>query len=405
MYDLCVVGGGAAGMSAAITAAELGKKVIIVDKNEKPGKKIYATGNGRCNLTNRYMNYDDCFNSYNCDYSIFLSRAIGACADKQIDEFMEHLGLLTYTNPNGYVYPMSEQASSVVWALSDRLKSLNVKILNKTEICSIDRINGSFVLKHVNGEITASEVVLSCGGRCYTKLGGSKTGYELAEKLGHTILPLKPALCGMEIDNYPKELSGIRAKAKAGLYDRDSNCTACEQGEIQFTDYGLSGILIFNMSSKAGKMMEKDAGAYISVSFINDEIRESVRAMFDYESQRTLMGVLNGIVNDRIAGYIVNYLGYSRKTPKSDISRTKWDQLLNLLTDMRFYIKGLRDFEAAQVTSGGVDIGEINPDTLMSKRVPGLYFAGEMLDIDGKCGGYNLTFAILSGIKAGKGLK
>lgn len=404
MYDVCIVGGGAAGMSAAITAASAGKRVFIVDKNAKLGRKLYATGNGRCNITNENMNYPYVYNSSDSDYPAFLRAVMGDSADMEVEKFLRSLGIYTYTNQDGYVYPQSRQASSVVWAMSDMLRQLQVEIDFKHEITDIERENTCFCLKSKDGAITASQVVLASGGCSYPSLGGTGSGYMLAERLGHHILPVRPSLTGMTTGQVSKNLSGVRIHAHAKLMNHMNEIIRQETGELQFTEYGLSGIMIFNLSSAAGALLMNDKPAWLHVNFLQDISEKAFCDLCRENKHRTVTGMLNGLVNDKVAAYAAEQVGIDGKMQTDALSDETIHLLYHALSAARFDISGIRDFSQAQVTAGGVPLAEVWADTCMSKLVNGLYFAGEILDIDGICGGYNLTFAIMSGIRAGESI-
>lgn len=402
MYDLCIIGGGASGMSAAIAAAQKGLRVIILDRNKKLGKKIYATGNGKCNISNQNMNIKLNYNSDSENYISFLNECLGISPYEQIENFLNSLGVLTY-DVNGYIYPQSLQASSVVWAMLDRLNELNVEFDFKQEISEIYKNGTHFVIKCPNGQITALQIVLSCGGRSYETLGGSKIGYELAQSFGHTVNPVRPALCGLVTAEDLTEIAGVRISAEASLIDDKGNTAASEKGELQINNYGLSGIMIFNLSSKAGRLLKNGENVYISVNLIPSLTDDNIKSIYNASSGRTIIGFLNGIINDKLALYFSKRHGIGRKTTIKDLNYNELMNIISELRNFRLMVSDLCDFDSAQVCAGGVSIDEISPYDMMSKKVEGLYITGELLDIDGICGGYNLTFAILSGVRAGIG--
>ena len=399
MQDLCIVGGGMSGMTAAITAAQMGSRVILIEKNNKLGKKIYATGNGKCNLTNKNMDYSLHFNSSNLKYETFLSASCGEDAYDKVIDFINTLGIYT-TDINGYVYPTSHQASSVVWAMIDKMQELGVEIMLKTTVNNINKKENYFEIKTDDTTIKAHKVILACGGNSYSKLGGSMSGYNLAKDLGHKIISLRPCLCGLCTYENISFLSGVRVSAIAKLIC-NNNIISTEKGELQFTDYGISGIMIFNLSSKAGKLLTENKDVYIELNLMPEFSEEEYDKLIDNNQSRTIVGLLNSLVNDRIASYFTEKHKLSGKEKVTNINRQCIYEILNDLKKFTVRIKSTKDFENAQVSAGGVDISQINEDTFMSRLISDLYITGEMLDIDGLCGGYNITFAILSGLKAG----
>lgn len=400
MYDLCVIGGGAAGISCAIAAARQGLKVIICDRNNKIGKKLYATGNGKCNITNHDMNLLYKYNSSGAGYADFLNRCLGEHPEKQIIEFCNFLGVLTYSS-EGYVYPSSAQASTVVWAMLDCMKKYGVKIDFNSEIVDIGKMDYHFVIKAKNEQITASQVVLACGGRSYPSLGGTTAGYRLAQLFSHTIIPVRPSLCGIETTEDLSAASGVRAHATARILSDDKCVSGVEKGELQIAEYGVSGIMIFNLSSLAGRLIADGMDAVISINLLPEYTREQIIGMYNISQDRTVIGYLNGFINDKLAKFFAARHGIDGSLKLVQSNKKQIERLIDELFDFRIHIKGLRSYDNAQVCAGGVDISEIDPYTMMSRLIDGLYITGELLDIDGICGGYNLTFAILSGIRAG----
>lgn len=410
MYDLCIIGGGAAGLSCAITAGRLGLKILLIDKNNKLGKKLYATGNGRCNITNMNFDSNAHFNSSSSDYNNFIDTALSDAStnhapNKQIIEFMSSIGILTMEE-NGYVYPSSAQASSVVWAMLDAIKYLDVTVVQNQEVLSITGKYPNFTIKCQNEAFNAAKIVLANGGAAYKSLGGTLSGYKLAKALGHSIIDYRPSLCGMSVIQNLDAIAGVRAKAYIKLLDNKGNVVQASNGELQITKQGVSGICIFELSSKAGMLLTQSIKPTLDISFINLDnscLYNKLTLEIDNASNhRTAIGYLNGYINDKLAGYICDINCIDGKSKINELTNAQRRTLIDTINSLKLQVKSLYDMEQAQVTAGGVSISEINPETMESLKVPGLYITGELLDIDGICGGYNLTFAILTGIKAGK---
>ena len=402
MYDLIIIGGGMAAMAAAIEAGKNNKKILLIDRNDKLGRKLYATGNGRCNITNENIDYRSCYNSDNNNYFTFLEKSLGEGPYEGVMDFLDNVGIKT-KSINGYVYPMSLQASAFVWTLIDKLKEYGVEVLLKTEIIDITKENGIFTVKSDNASYEASKVLFACGGRSYSRLGGTESGYRLAESLGHTITKLRPALCGLQANKIDGRLAGVRAGCRVFLCDERNNIIASEEGELQLNQNVLSGIVIFNLSSIAGKLMDKGTPLYVMIDFIPGFTEEEIKNQLIKNQNRTVLAATNTLVNDRLATAILEDMSIDRRTKTGELSGKDLDGIIGRLKGYRVDIDGVKDYETAQVTAGGVDISEINYD-FSSKKTEGLFLAGEMLDIDGLCGGYNITFAILSGIKAGQSI-
>ena len=359
MYDLCIIGGGMSALSCAVTAARRGLKVIILEKNDKLGKKVYATGNGRCNITNHDFsdNYARYYNSSSAGYEDFLKTLFKSdCPDKEVIEFLNSVGIITY-DINSYVYPKSFQASSLMWTFNDELKALNVEILFKSEIRKIDIIDDRFEIN----------------------------------------------VCGLKTIEDVGAVSGVRTRAVARLYcgssdnGSEKNICATEEGELQITDYGLSGIMIFNLSSKAGRILKSGERAFIKLDLIPNVEDKVIYDIFNNHPYRRDKALLNVFINDKLAEYVL------RKLEKDNMSYDTGD-MIKLLHNFSFEINGLMDFENAQVTAGGICLDEINPENMCLRRYPGMYAIGEMTDIDGICGGYNLTYAIITGKRVGESI-
>ena len=400
-YDVIVVGAGASGLSAAISAARCGARVLVLEKLKKAGTKLYATGNGNANVSNTHMDAASCFASCGKDASAFLGELFGSKrADEQVRAFLATLGV-SLVDRNGYLYPASRQASTVVWSLLDEARRLSVEIKTGCSVTSVRREDeGNRAIYKAGTEAgdiyCGTRLILACGGAAAPKLGGSKIGYSLAHTLGHSVNEPSPALCPLIVrdTDYFSVLKGVRARALATAYDRDGNVLRSEEGEVQFTDLGLSGIVIFNMSYPVPDRISLDL--LQGISALTNMV--SLRKQF---SGRTLIALLNGYMNDKLSEYIVRNCGYERNTGVSDVEDRELAGLFETARHLTFEITKADGFDHAQVTAGGVLLSEINPSTMESLVSPGLFITGELLDVHGICGGYNLTSAFLSGIAAG----
>ncbi len=400
MYDLAIVGGGMSGISAAIAAASRGKKVIIIEKNKKLGRKLYATGNGRCNITNSFISYDKNYNSHSDDYVEFLTKALGESPFTLVEDFISMLKIKTKTI-NGYVYPLSLQASSFVWTLIDKLNELNAEVLLNQTVTSIQKNDLTFSITTDKDNITAKNVLLATGSSSYPDLGGSDYGYILAKDMNIDMINPRPALCSLRTKEKIEVLMGVRCNCVASLCTKD-NIISKETGELQFTKDSLSGILIFNLSSKCGSILDKGNRAYISIDLISDYDKDYI--VKDIAAcNRNILAFLNTYINDKMAAYILDMLQIDKKAIASSLTDDTANILINALKNLRFEIVSTNDFSNAQVAAGGIKLEELNYD-FSAKKINGLYVTGELADIDGLCGGYNITFAILSGLKAGSAI-
>lgn len=404
-YDVCVVGGGAAGMSAAIAAAQQGKKVCILDKNKKLGKKLYATGNGRCNLANadtkrsHYHSVSFCDNSDTWEQ--FLAHCMGTDSNASLFSFLHTIGIYE-RECSGYYYPSSLQASSVVWAFLDALHALSVTIMETACVTAIKKTEQGYCLYRADhtDPIEAGSVILTCGGRTYTSLGGGTEGYEILKNLDIPVSRLRPSLCGVYTKEETEEIKGVRVLCSARI---DGKKDTKQQGELQITEYGLSGIMMFNLSSEIGRLLAKNEKPLIVFNFLEQIDRETF--VHPQEIRRTLLGYLNSFLPDKLASYVIKACGLQPKQGLETITNRQLTKLYDTCRRFEFHAVKLKDFESAQVTAGGICLEAVNPDTMELFYHPGMYAAGEILDIHGDCGGYNLTFAILTGLRAGSACK
>lgn len=410
MFDICIVGAGMAGITAAIEASKLGLSVALIDKNRKIGNKIYATGNGKCNLSNRYMNFAKCYHSADDAYADFIKNMYSNPSYKSmLKEYFSYIGLRTYTDKYGYIYPASNQASCVVWAMNDRLSTNKVHILTDSAVLNIEKNEDIFSIILDNGETLSSKyAILACGGNSYPKLGGSVQGYELARKMGHHIARLSPALCAVVTKDNLCIADGVRVRTTAYL-TVDNNICCSHTGEVQITSYGLSGIAIFNMASRITSAIEQGKSVTVSMNLLENIIsdKSEITSLTDdicSYKDRTIMCALNGITHEKLALYTLNKNNISPKIKIGELTPKSVYKLIYDLYDYSCDIMDTKGYDMAQVTSGGVYINEINSDSCESKLKKNLYIVGEMLDIDGICGGYNLTFAIISALKAAKSI-
>ncbi|NLG25587.1 MAG: aminoacetone oxidase family FAD-binding enzyme [Clostridiales bacterium] len=405
--SVAVVGGGAAGLMAALAAARgLGPgRVAVYERGPRVGKKLAATGNGRCNLTNLGARPDHYLGSAADAVAAALDRFPPGAVLRVFDE----IGVTAAVELGGRVYPMSGQASSVVDALRLALAERGVAEVVDFDVASVRRAGGAFSLRGRDGrEARADRVILACGSPAAPGLGGSDAGLALAKSLGHAVRPPLPALCPLRTDEAPiRALKGIRVDGRATLYI-GGRAAASASGEVLFAEYGLSGPAIFDLSRPAAAALAEGAAAQVALAILpggEDAVRSLLRARRAALSGRALENFLTGMVNKRLGQVLVKLAadGEAGALARPASSLTDWQlsTLARLLTGWRLAVEGTRGFEAAQVAAGGVIGGELDPATLQSRAMPGLYLAGEMIDVDAGCGGYNLQWAWASGLLAG----
>lgn len=401
---VAVIGAGAAGMMAAITASEFGAEVTLYEKNERVGKKLLATGNGRCNFSNLALSAEQ----YYCDDKEKLEKILQTFSVGDTVSFFEKSGMLTKSK-NGYLYPYSEQASAVLDILRMELAEKGVELRPEMEITDIrystERM--TFQLKEPDGKNRCyDKVILACGSPASLKKGAGRTGYKLAEGLGHRIRPIMPGLVQLISDApFCKSLAGVRCQAGIRLLI-DKKELAAEQGEVQFTDYGVSGIPIFQVSRLAGYALREGREAVIAVDFFPEQdeeqrFEEFIRKRFISNQNRTLEEFLTGTLNRKINLVLIKQCGCKTNMTAAEAGYEKIRELMLKSRAFPIHISGINSVENAQVCAGGVAFEELDTK-LQSKLVPGLYVTGEMVDVDGKCGGYNLQWAWTSGYIAGK---
>lgn len=400
MQDIIVIGGGASGMTAAICAAREGGRVLLIEKGTKLGRKIAASGNGKCNLTNA----DILIKHYHNAYPNELEQILEQANLDTVLEFMNSIGVHCKTK-RGYYYPMSEQAAVVVQMLQAELEHLHVKIICDERLTDvIHNADNTFCVVTDKSKYCTRKLILSCGGMSAEKLGAEETGYQVLRKLGHTVVPTAPALVQLTAkERYIKKISGVRTEAQICLVTDDKSYF--EEGEIIFTDTGVSGIPVFQLSRYVTEAINKKriVKLYINVlpQIDADQIYGELIEFTKYNPDLTLEYLFRSLCNHKLVYAIICENGLSAEMPCKAVKQSDIRRLLHVLQRIEITITGTNGFEHAQVTRGGVPLYEINPMTMESKKYPGLFITGELLDIDGICGGYNLHFAWASGMMAG----
>ena len=393
--DVIVIGGGAAGMAAAITAATLKNRVTILERAERLGRKLAVTGNGRCNLTNLNMSPEHYHGRRG-----FISSVLNSFNVEQTLSFFRGIGLITTSEPSGKVYPHSDQAGSVVDVLRFALSALNVNIITNCTVSEIAVSGGGFKLKTSIGPFRASRLIVTCGGAAGAKAGGSRLGYQLLKGLGHSCTNLHPSLVQIKTENkYTRPLRGVRADAAVTVQKRGSGI-ARSSGEVQFTDYGISGPAIFDVSRS---ITTGGSGLTVNLDLMRKLDRHELNEliMSRLGSGLTMENLLTGTLHNKLGRTVLSRLGYSLSAPVSQLSRNDVGEISNMIKNYELPVIGSLGMDAAQVTAGGIPVEEFDPVTLESRIVPGLFAAGEILDVDGDCGGYNLQWAWSSGHLAG----
>jgi len=395
-----IIGGGASGIMAALTAAEdKNNKVILLERQQRIGRKLLATGNGRCNLTNTGAEAKN----YHGDDPAFALPALGAFSPQDTLDFFAALGLMTVEEYGGRVYPLSNSANSVVDVLRFALEESGVELRCSTVVRELRRSRGGYAVLTDADEIQADKIIVACGGAAGAKLGGVSDGYELLKPLGHKRTGLYPSLVQLITENeYPRALKGVRADCRLRLMAGE-DVLAESEGELQFTETGLSGPAAFDIS-RACAMAGK--GPWVSANFFKDyseaQIIELLKKRRDSLPKLPTGDMLTGMLHNRLGRMIVKYAGLDQNKPCRALSDDELNKLCRACMDFRLKLLGTGGFDAAQVTAGGVKTGGFNPETLESWFMPGLFCCGELMDVDADCGGYNLQWAWASGRLAGR---
>jgi len=396
-----IVGGGASGLVAAIAAAREGADVTIVEQKEQLGKKLLSTGNGRCNLTNEYMD-SSCFRG---DDTSIVSDVLEVFGYQETVAFFEGLGVVLKER-QGYVYPISDQAVTILDVLCMEIERLHVKVLLKQAVKSILHDKQGFSVHTTQTHLKADSVILATGGKAASTLGSDGSGYTLSKSFGHHLSSVVPALVQLKgKGHFFKQISGVRTQAKVSLYVNDKYI-AENIGELQLTNYGISGIPVFQISRYAAKALDEKKLVMAEVDFIpsmtGDAFGTFLKSRLDMHGHKKAEDFLVGVFHKKLIGLLLKASAINTNEIMRNVSQEKFDKLIYLCKHFRIDIEGTNDFEQAQVCAGGVCTSEINPLTMESVYTEGLYLTGELLDIDGICGGYNLQWAWSTGYIAGK---
>ena len=405
MSNVIVVGGGAAGMMAAVFAARNGQNVQLLEKNEKLGKKLFITGKGRCNITNA-ADIEDLFTAVTSNPK-FLYSGFYSFTNQQVIDFFEELGVKTKIERGERVFPVSDHSSDVIAAFSRELKSLGVSVSLHTEVkellCEQDKVCG--VLLTNGKKMKADAVIVATGGISYPSTGSTGDGYRFAKETGHRVTELLPSLVPMEVRQwYAKELQGLSLRnieicitdGKKKLYE--------EFGEMLFTHYGVTGPVILSASSVVGKTLrKKELTLHIDLkpALSEEQLDKRILREFDANHNKQYKNSIDSLFPTKLKPVMIELSEIEHEKKVNEITKEERQRLVHLIKDFTMTLTGLRSYNEAIITKGGVSVKEIDPGTMESKKMKGLYFAGEVLDLDAMTGGYNLQIAWSTGYLAG----
>ncbi len=397
-----IVGSGPSGLASAIYARKNNNEVIILERNNDICKKILLTGNGKCN----YFNENQDITHYHSSNDNLISNIITEKNLNDILAFFDELGIVPKIK-NGYYYPYSNQASSVKQVLLSKIDELGIKVIYDYLVTDIKKENDKFI---INNDIICDKLILSTGSKAYPKTGSDGNGYNLVKKFNHNINKVMPALVKLKSDDkYLKELKGIRSDCKISIY-KDNEFIKSETGEIQLTDDAISGICVFNLSYLANKYIESKNNVHILVNFIpfidnKDELLKYLDDRCKKIKNKKMKEFFDGLLNYKLSNVILKKSNINLDSYYKDLSKKEKETLVSNINSYDFNIISSYSYDNSQVCMGGVPLDEINLLTMESKKEKNLYIIGELLDVNGDCGGYNLTFAFITGMISGISIK
>ncbi len=400
--DVAIIGGGPAGLMASITSAKQGKSVLVLEKNSFCGKKLNITGKGRCNVTNNCDNQT--FLQNVTKNNKFLYKSIATFSTSDVISFFEAIGVPLKTERGNRVFPTSDNAKDITNALVNEAKNNQVSFIHKKVFDIELSYNNKFKLKCDDISIIADSVIIATGGLSYPKTGSTGDGYKFAKKFGHTVIPLKPSLVPLESDDtICKTAMGLSLKNVGVKFISESGkCLYKNEGEMLFTHFGVSGPLILSASAHLNELKEK-VMLYIDLKPALDEqtLDKRLLRIFTECSNKDFLNSLDTLLPQKIIKPIVLLSGIPERKKVNLITKDERKKLLSIIKSLPINICSFRPIEEAIITSGGIDVKEINPSTMESKIIHGLYFAGEIIDVDCYTGGFNLQVAFSTGFVAG----
>jgi len=403
MVDMIVVGAGAAGLIASITAARAGKKVLLLEQNSRIGKKILVSGNGKCNIDNKYI----ASNRFHGQNPQFIETVLKGYDFPVVEKFFTSIGLELIEGKEGKMFPMSLQASSVVELLEYEARRTGVEILCDCTVTSISKEDTHFTVETSEGTKTCKKLLLASGSAAAPQLGGSNSGYAFATRLGHSLIPRHPSLVQLCSDEtWVKACAGVKIAGLAKLYANGEYIIE-KKGDILFTNYGISGLAILDLSREVSTRLANYDFCELILDLMPEQSKEKLTnlllARLNPASEKPIEVWLHGILNKKLTPVILTQ-SKCKATTEKELNRKEIGKLVYTIKNLKLSVNDTKGFKGAEVATGGVNTTEVDPQTMESKLVPSLYFAGEILDVDGDRGGFNFHFAWVSGLRAGSNL-
>jgi len=397
---MIIIGAGAAGLCAAITRSRAGQKVTLLEQNSKIGRKILVSGNGKCNIDNRYINLNR-FHSHN---PAFVKKVLAGYGFDVVEKFFTSVGLELIEGKEGKMFPLSLQASSVVELLEYEAKRLGVNIICDCPVKGIEKAGQIFHIETGQGTKTCEQLLLASGSPAAPQLGGSNSGYAFAARMGHSLIPRHPSLVQLCSDEtWVKACAGVKVAGSAKLYANGEYITE-KKGDLLFTNYGISGLAILDLSREVSTRLAAFDYCELSLDLMPELSKEKLTNLLlgrtQSESKKPITLWLQGIINKKLIPIILEQSKCKAKV-EQDINRKEINKIVHSIKNLKLSISDTKGFKGAEVSTGGIDTSEVNPENMESKIVPNLFFAGEILDVDGDRGGFNFHFAWMTAMRVG----
>ena len=400
MFKVAIVGAGASGLVAAIVAARNGAQVFVYEKNNKIGKKILATGNGRCNVTNENIK----LTNYHGLNPSFINPSINHFQTSTCKDFFRELGIEMVEGQKGRLYPKSLQSSSIVELLVYECTRLGVKFFLNREVKKIQKTDKEFIIYVEDESLHVKSVLIATGGLAMPSLGSCDSGYEFAKSFGHSVVPTHATLVQLICKEDLKSISGVKIQGDIEVFV-DNEIKSIKSGDILFTNYGISGSAVLDVSRVVANALHFKRKVHVKIDLLPEYTKEQLKNLLKkrlkFSNSKSVELWLEGFINSKLARFIAKSL-YVKNA--DDLNNKELTKLVYTLKNMNLYVEETKGYKTAEVTAGGINTKEIDATTMESKLEQGLYFSGEVIDIDGDCGGYNLHWAWASGYTAGKNM-